>query len=543
MERYPQEDHVTDLPHLATHTTLLALVPTMAGFTASVVAARSTTPSVAWRAARAATWVTLAAAAAVAFVSATSDVRAGTFVRVDPVTAVVLALVAVVGWVVVRFASRYLAGDRRERRAAAFFAATLASVGAVVVANDLILVAVAWFATSLALHGLLTHAADRPVAQAVAHKKFVLARAADGCVLGAVILLFGAFGTTRLDAMATQVTTDGTLPAGAHLGVFLVAMAAVLKCAQLPFHGWLIQVMEAPTPVSALLHAGVVNLGGVVLLGMAVLVDEAVAAQTLLVVVGGITAVVAAVVLTTRVSVKVALAWSTCAQMGIMLVECGLGLWELALLHLVGHSLYKAHAFLRSGSTVRRTLRHRLVPHAARPSRSEVARGLALSAVVTTIVALAWKALPWSASLTAAAWVFVGATAVATTSLAIGFLRRPSLGLFAGIVGLPAVALALHDGAQQVAPHGHTAPAALVVLTVLLLGGLFVAQSALTVAPFSPAVARFRPWLTRGLFIDETFTRALFTLWPPRAPARRQGVLPEVAAVATFPSLDRVTTG
>lgn len=93
-------------------------------------------------------------------------------------------------------------------------------------------------------------------------------------------------------------------------------LAAVLKCARLPFHGWLIQVMEAPTPVSALLHAGVVNLGGVVLLRFAPVVDRAVETRALLVVVGVLTAVVASLVMTTRVSVKVSLAWSTCARWG-----------------------------------------------------------------------------------------------------------------------------------------------------------------------------------------------------------------------------------
>ena len=75
-------------------------------------------------------------------------------------------------------------------------------------------------------------------------------------------------------------------------------------------------------------------------------------AQSLLVLIGGLTAVLAALVMMTRISIKVRLAWSTCAQMGLMLLECGLGLYELALVHLLAHSLYKAHAFLAAGETV-----------------------------------------------------------------------------------------------------------------------------------------------------------------------------------------------
>ncbi len=138
----------------------------------------------------------------------------------------------------------------------------------------------------------------------------------------------------------------------------LLAFAAILKTAQLPLHGWLIQVMEAPTPVSALLHAGVVNMGGFVLLRVAELIGLVPSAQWLLVIVGSLTAVLAGMVMLTRISIKVRLAWSTCAQMGFMLMEIGLGLYELALLHLVAHSLYKAYAFLSSGEAVERARLH-----------------------------------------------------------------------------------------------------------------------------------------------------------------------------------------
>ncbi len=115
--------------------------------------------------------------------------------------------------------------------------------------------------------------------------------------------------------------------------------------------------MEAPTPVSALLHAGVVNMGGFVLLRVAELIGL-VPSQWLLVIVGSLTAVLAGMVMLTRISIKVRLAWSTCAQMGFMLMEIGLGLYELALLHLVAHSLYKAYAFLSSGEAVERARLH-----------------------------------------------------------------------------------------------------------------------------------------------------------------------------------------
>ena len=135
-------------------------------------------------------------------------------------------------------------------------------------------------------------------------------------------------------------------------GVAFLILAAVLKTAAFPLHGWLTEVMEAPTPVSALLHAGIINGGGFLLIRMAEAVQTSAGAMAALVMLGGLTALFGAVVMLTQSAVKTALAWSTVAQMGFMLLQCGLGLWALAMLHIVAHSLYKAHAFLSSGGAV-----------------------------------------------------------------------------------------------------------------------------------------------------------------------------------------------
>src|SRR5262249_55706852 len=144
----------------------------------------------------------------------------------------------------------------------------------------------------------------------------------------------------------------GDLSPGLHLATALLVVGVLLKSAQIPFHGWMQQVMEAPTPVSALLHAGIVNIGGFVMIRLAPLMAHAHLAQGMLVTVGLITAFIASLVMTTRVSVKQILAWSTISQMGFMLLQCGLGIWQLALLHLLAHSCYKAHSFLSSGGAV-----------------------------------------------------------------------------------------------------------------------------------------------------------------------------------------------
>lgn len=132
----------------------------------------------------------------------------------------------------------------------------------------------------------------------------------------------------------------------------ILVCSAIVRSAQIPFHGWLLQVMETPTPVSALLHAGVVNLGGVLLLKLLPLIGMFPLTQGILVVVGMLNVILASLVYLTRITIKVKLAWSTVAQIGFFFVEIGLGYSQLALMHLLFHSLYKAHSFLNSGSIV-----------------------------------------------------------------------------------------------------------------------------------------------------------------------------------------------
>jgi NAD(P)H-quinone oxidoreductase subunit 5 len=105
-----------------------------------------------------------------------------------------------------------------------------------------------------------------------------------------------------------------------------------LKSAQLPLHGWITEVMETPTPVSALLHAGIINAGGFLALRFSPLLQLSAPSMDLLLIVGGFTALFASVVMLTQNAIKVALAWSTIAQMGFMLLQCGLGAWPAALL-------------------------------------------------------------------------------------------------------------------------------------------------------------------------------------------------------------------
>jgi NAD(P)H-quinone oxidoreductase subunit 5 len=443
----------------------------------------------------------------------------GFWASADRLGALVMLLVAFVGWVIVRYSQTYLQGERRETHYVRWLMATLATVLAVVTTDHLLVLALAWTATSLTLHHLLTFFAERPAAVVAAHKKFIVARLADVCMLSATALLWMAYGTPHIHTMLS-LAAGAPLPATVQLAVVLLSCTAVLKCAQLPFHGWLIQVMEAPTPVSALLHAGIVNLGGFVLLRFASMVSEVPAAQTLLVVVGAATAVLAALVMTTRISIKVMLAWSTCAQMGFMLMQCGLGAWDMALLHLLAHSLYKAHAFLGAGGAVRRAQMGQLTPHATAAGWGATLAGAAIGVAMVLAAGALWSL--WAPGLvqSPAMWVLAGVVALALTPLLRMQAQSASwFGLAGGALCVAMAYFGLHVLLGGWLGLPATQPAtALWAGAALAFVALFVLQSAITLAPRGALAQRLYPWFYGGLFLDEKFNSLAFAIWAPPSP-------------------------
>ncbi len=180
---------------------------------------------------------------------------------VDALGLTVALLVALLGWVIINYSSRYLNGEPNQARFVRAMLFTLAAVAVLVVSHHLLVIVLSWTGTSLGLHYLLTFYHERKAAQVVAHKKFLVSRFAEVCLVIALLLVYQAAGTLSLGGLNEYLSKLDALPASLQWAALLFAFAAVLKTAQLPLHGWLIQVMEAPTPVSALLHAGVVNMG------------------------------------------------------------------------------------------------------------------------------------------------------------------------------------------------------------------------------------------------------------------------------------------
>jgi NAD(P)H-quinone oxidoreductase subunit 5 len=280
--------------------------------------------------------------------------------------------------------------------------------------------------------------------------------------------------------------------------------------------------------VSALLHAGIVNIGGFVMIRLAPLMARATIAQEILLGVGLVTAIVGSLVMTTRVSVKVVLAWSTIAQMGFMLVQCGLGVWHLALLHLLAHSLYKAHSFLSAGTVVE-TWRGASLVRPPSSSLRNTAAGAAVLVAVAAPLYVAFSLSPLHAS-----------TGLAPLALALllSFVPMISRALASGwstfkmaalaMVNATVLYVSLHVVFEHIAPsldQGGSPFEWMIVAAGLVL--LFVAQTVLQASP-TGWLARLLPHVQNGLYIDEWFTRMTFRLWPPRldrpAASRRSSV-------------------
>ncbi|MAZ05507.1 MAG: NADH-quinone oxidoreductase subunit L [Halomonas sp.] len=412
-------------------------------------------------------------------------------------------MVAFVGWVILRYANNYLSQDPGRDRFLPWFLVTIASVLVLVFTNNLLVLAGAWMGVSLALHHLLTLYQDRPQARMAAVQKFIVSRAGDVLVMSGVVLLYLHYGTFYLPEMVASETARAGGSLALTMASVALALAAILKCAQVPFHGWLIRVMEAPTPVSALLHAGVINLGGFLWLRLFPVFDGFTAGHLILLVIGGLTAVVAVLTMMTQYSVKHALAWSTCAQMGFMLFEIGMGAYTLALLHLLAHSLYKAHSFLASGRTV-------VVSAAGGFAESSVTNRLFWAGSTGLVATLILFQAPWIvehnaifgallvlAVAAAAMGIPAGATAAVKFWLAgMAVLLVPVYSLLHRLVG-PAVPV--HEG-FAVPAVGYALGAAMIALLaacslLIVLGARFRVTRVLG--------AHFR----QGLYLDLPFDR------------------------------------
>jgi len=440
----------------------------------------------------------------------------GFSVRLDSVSVTMLLLVGFVGWVVLRFSATCMDGEARQGAFTAGLCATLAAILMLVLAGNLMQLVLAWIATSYSLHRLLLFYPERVTARRAARKKFVAARIGDAALLAAVVILAVTYGTGDIAAILDAARRgEGLAPAAWAAG--LMALAALFKSAQFPAHGWLTEVMETPTPVSALLHAGLINAGGFLLIRFADVMLSAPGVLAALVMIGGFTALFGGLVMLTQPAVKTSLAWSTVAQMGFMTLQCGLALFPLALLHIVAHSLYKAHAFLASGGAVETVAAIRRPGPVAIPDARAVGRAFLAALTIYVVVGAVLGSVhkPPQAVALGAILIFGVAYLLAQglADTAPRFLARRTA-LYAAVASVAYFALQtgaewLFAGTLPQTPPAGPLEWVLILLALSSFAGVAVAQALFPLWAHHPATAGLRVHLANGLYANAAFDRIL----------------------------------
>ncbi|UOE18410.1 NADH-quinone oxidoreductase subunit L [Thermobifida halotolerans] len=272
---------------------------------------------------------------------------------VDPLSITFALLITGVGSLIHIYSVGYMAHDENRRRFFAYLNLFVAAMLVLVLADNYAVLFLGWEGVGLASYLLIGFWQHKPSAAVAAKKAFLINRVGDIGLLVSIMLLFTTFGTVAFTPLFDAVDGAGQ---GVMTAVgLLLLLGACGKSAQLPLQAWLLDAMEGPTPVSALIHAATMVTAGVYLIVRSGPIFEAApTAQLVVTVVGAATLLAGAVIASAKDDIKKALAGSTMSQIGYMTLAAGLGPigYAAAIAHLVTHGFFKAGLFLGAGSVM-----------------------------------------------------------------------------------------------------------------------------------------------------------------------------------------------
>jgi proton-translocating NADH-quinone oxidoreductase chain L len=279
----------------------------------------------------------------------------------DPLAAVMLVMITLVGLCIFVFSTGYMAGDKNFVRFFAYLSFFSGAMLGLVISNSLLLLFICWELVGLASYLLIGFWIERPSAAAAAKKAFVTTRIGDlGFFLG-LLWLYGRSGTLLFyDSGDGCLESAGLAMLGASTTfiALLIFCGAVGKSGQFPLHVWLPDAMEGPTPVSALIHAATMVAAGVFLVARVYpifslgSINGVTSSLTVVVWIGVTTALMAALIAIAQADIKRILAYSTVSQLGLMMVSLGVGGVAAGMMHLLAHGFFKALLFLGTGSVI-----------------------------------------------------------------------------------------------------------------------------------------------------------------------------------------------
>ncbi len=285
-------------------------------------------------------------------------IQAGSFdakmgLLIDPLSISFALLITGVGSLIHIYSIGYMAHDPNRRKFFAYLNLFVAAMLLLVLADNYVGLYVGWEGVGVASYLLIGFWQHKPTAATAAKKAFVVNRVGDFGLAVAIFLIFTTFGTVAFGPVLSHVGEAGTGTLTA-IGLLLL-LGACAKSAQLPLQSWLLDAMEGPTPVSALIHAATMVTAGVYLVTRSGLIFEAAStAQLVVTIVGAATLIAGAIIGTAKDDIKKALAGSTMSQIGYMMLAAGLGPigYAFAIAHLITHGFFKASLFLGAGSVM-----------------------------------------------------------------------------------------------------------------------------------------------------------------------------------------------
>ena len=275
--------------------------------------------------------------------------------QIDPLTAVMLNVVTIVGSLIFIYSIGYMHGDPRYPRFFAYMSLFAASMLTLVLANNLLLLYVGWEGVGLCSYLLIGFWFERPSAARASMKAFITTRVGDLFMFIGILLIFFTVGSLNFTAVFEAVEGGALVGTTLTLAALLLFGGAVGKSAQIPLHVWLPDAMEGPTPVSALIHAATMVAAGVYLVARSYLLFFASpdhGALTVVAYVGGLTALMAATIGIVQTDIKRVMAYSTISQLGYMMMGLGVLGYTAGVFHLMTHAFFKALLFLAAGSVI-----------------------------------------------------------------------------------------------------------------------------------------------------------------------------------------------
>jgi NADH-quinone oxidoreductase subunit L len=479
-------------------------------------------------------------------------------ILLDPLSISFVLLITGVGSLILIYAIGYMAHDLERRRFFAYLNLFIAAMLLLVLSDNYLGLYVGWEGVGLASYLLIGFWQFKPTAAVAAKKAFIANRVGDAGLTLAIMLMFAEFGTFNFTGVFDSVKSGGSGVASA-LGLLLL-LGACGKSAQVPLQSWLLDAMEGPTPVSALIHAATMVTAGVYLIVRSnPIFNLAPTAQLAVTVVGAVTLLFGAIIGCAKDDIKKALAGSTMSQIGYMTLAAGLGPagYVFAIAHLLAHGFFKAGLFLGAGSVMhgmddevnmrRFGALRKLLPI------TFVTFGLGYLAIIGIppfsgfftkdgIIDAAWDKGGTSGYILAACAILgAGITAFYMTRLMLmtwfGSARWKEQGVLGGAGAHPA-------GAEPHIPHPHESPLVMTVPMILLAVGSVVAGWFLIVdsrfSNFLSPVVGSPPdshgiWSTPGIIALALALGGIGTAWvmygrvPVAAVAPRGSVLAQAA--------------